>query len=311
MKKIAIANGVEISALALGACRASHEDTKVIMKKYMEAGGNVFDSARAYFDGEYDTFLGECLREFGVRDKVNVCMKGCMPASDDAMHISRLTKQDIKGDLEKSLMKAKLDYTDMYLLHRDDVKIPVSEIMPALDELVKEGKTRVVGVSNWTGARIEQANRFAKENGLEPLSLCQMHYSLAETTAAATGDITHVPMSDVEYRWHTDNDFPIMAFASQGKGFFGKFEQGLEQNPFVYKYYGYFPENWKRAERAVELAKKYNTNASAIVLAYVTQGKIRASALMGFSSVEQYEKSIDVLRINLTPEEISYLEKGE
>ncbi|MBR6239729.1 MAG: aldo/keto reductase [Clostridia bacterium] len=310
MKKIVIGNGVEITDLALGACNPALDSTPKIMSRYLDMGGNIMDTARAYFDGEYDTFLGKWIRDNDARDRVNVCMKGCMPLSDDAMYISRLSKSDIKGDLEKSLMKAGIDHTDIYLLHRDDPKIPVSEIMPALDELVKEGKTRVIGVSNWTGARIEAANRFARENGLEPFRVCQMHFSLAQTTPAATGDITHVPMSDVEYRWHLDNDFPIMAFASQGKGFFGRYEKGTELKPFVYNYYGYFPENWRRAERACELAKKYATNASAVALAYLLQNKLRVSALMGFTSMEQFDLSMQAAELRLSEEDLFYLENG-
>lgn len=310
MEKIKIANGVEITKLALGACNTDDDTRKIIMAKYLEKGGNVMDSARAYFDGEYDAFLGKWIRENKVRDKVITCFKGAMPLSYDAMHISRLSKEDIKGDLETSLKVSGLDYTDMYLLHRDDPKLPVEDIMLAMNELIKEGKTRVIGVSNWTGARIAKANAFAKENGLEPFSVCQMHFSLAETTAAATGDMTHVPMSDVEYKWHLDNDFPIMAFASQGKGFFGKFESGITPKKGVMDYYGYFPENWRRAERAVELAKKYKTNASAISLAYLMQNKLRVSALMGFTTVEQFELSTDVLNFELKKDELEYLENG-
>lgn len=312
MKKIAIANGVEITQLALGACNPELASTSEIMGKYLDAGGNVMDTGRAYFDGDYDIFLGKWIREHKVRDKVITSMKGCLPLSYSAMHLTRLSKQDIKGDLETSLQASGLDYTDIYLLHRDDPKVPVEEIMPAMDELVKEGKTRVIGVSNWTGARIAKANKFAKENGLEPFAVCQMHFSLAQTTPAATGDITHVPMSDIEYKWHLDNDFPIMAFASQGKGFFGRYEKGLaaETKPTVMDYYGYFPENYRRAERACELAKKHNTNASAIALAYLIQNKLRVSALMGFTSLEQYALAMDALNVELSAAELEYLENG-
>ena len=310
MKTIKINDQVALTEIAMGALHPKNEDSPKIMDRYFEAGGRVFDSARHYFAGEYDAFLGNWIKERRLRDLVTYCAKGCHPADASKMYLSRLSKEEIKGDLELSLKTAGIEQADLYLLHRDNPRLPVEDIILAMNELVKEGKTKVIGVSNWTAMRIAKANAFAKENGLTPFSVCQLHYSLAQTTPAATVDVTHVPMNNIEYDWFLSNDFPVMAFSSQAKGFFSQMESGVPLKETVKKHYSYFPENLRRAERAAVLAKKHGVTGSAIALAYLLANPLRASALVGFSSMAQFEQSIKALSVNLSSEEVRYLETG-
>jgi len=310
MERISITKDVSLSEITLGACNPDLESTNTVMEKYLQHGGSSFDTGRAYFDGAYDVFLGQWIRSRNLRNQVQICMKGCLPANPDKMYISRLGKADIKGDLEASLIGAGLDYTDIYLLHRDDVTLPVEEMVIAMNELLQEGKTRTIGVSNWTGARIAQANAFAKENNLTPFAVSQVHFGLGDTTSAATGDITHVPMNDVEYNWYLSNDFPVMAFSSQAKGFFGRMETNTELNKQQKAYYSFFPRNYERGKRAIELGRKYKVSASAIALAYVLAQTLKTSAMVGFTSVAQFDESIKALEVQLSKEEINYLESG-
>ena len=76
--------------------------------------------------------------------------------------------------MENSLRFLQTDYVDIYFLHRDDEDQPVEVIMPILDKLVREGKTRYIGASNWTVARINEANAFARENGMAEFSMSQI-----------------------------------------------------------------------------------------------------------------------------------------
>ena len=310
MKTIDVAGGVRLSEITMGvnAFRAGVADE--IFDRYRALGGKSFDTARMYFDGECDKMLGKYVRDRGIRQDVTICMKGCYPADNAKMHISRLSPEEIRFDLEESLRAFGTDHADLYLLHRDDPHIPVEEIVPMLDTLVREGKARAVGVSNWTVGRIQMAKEFAKGNGLAPLSVSQVHFSLALTTPPLTKDITHVPMNATEETWYLENDFPVMAFASQGKGYFAQFEAGAGFKPTVADYYTHLPENARRAARAVELSKKYGVSASAIALAYVLSHPMRTSALCAYTKIEQYEDSIRALEISLTADEIAYLESG-
>ena len=227
------------------------------------------------------------------------------------MHISRLSPEEIAGDLEDSLKAIGTEYADLYLLHRDNPRLPVDDIMITLDRLVREGKTRAVGCSNWTIGRIIEANEFAEKNGLAPLSLCQIHFSLGQTTAAQTKDVTHVPMSNVEFGWYEESRFPIMGFGPLGRGYFHRKINGLAMTEGDMRYYDYIPENRRRAERLSKLTKATGYSPAAVLLAYSRDNKLRSVPLAGFSKVSQMDEAYQALNFTLTPEMIRYLETGE
>ena len=309
MDNISIKNGVEISKITMGINGWHTGVAEEIFDRYRELGGMTFDTARMYFNGECDKLLGGYINSRGIRNDVTICMKGCYPLNN-RMHEARLTPEDIVGDLEESLKAFGTDYADLYLLHRDDPMKPVEEIVPVLDKIVKDGKARCVGVSNWTAGRIQMANDFAKANGMEQLAVSQLHFSLALTTPHLTKDITHVPMNSTEEMWYRESGMPIMAFASQGKGFFAQYEAGGEFKPTPKAYYASLPENHRRAQRAVELGRKYGVSATVIALAYIMNHPLNPSAMCTYTKIEQYEDSIRALDIRLTQDEIEYLEKG-
>lgn len=310
MDRIDVANGVQLSKITMGINAWRTGVAEEIFDRYRALGGMSFDTARMYYGGECDRMLGEYINSRGIRHETTVCMKGCYPLEQARMHEARLAPEDIVGDLEKSLRAFGTDYADMYLLHRDDPARPVEEIVPVLDRLVRQGKARCVGVSNWTAGRINMANEFARKNGLEPLAVSQLHFSLALTTPHLTGDITHVPMNGTEEMWYRESGMRVMAFAAQGKGFFAQYEAGGEFKPVTQAYYAPLPENHRRARRAMELARKYDVSSTVIALAYIMGHPLKPSAMCTYTKIEQYEDSIRALDICLAPEEIDYLEKG-
>lgn len=311
MKTIDVSGGIRLSEITMGVNAFQAGIADEIFDRYRALGGISFDTARMYFDGACDQMLGKYIKDRDIRSDVTICMKGCYPADSTKMHISRLSPAEIRFDLEESLRAFGTDYADLYLLHRDDPRIPVEQIMPTLDALVKEGKALAVGVSNWTVGRIQMANEFAQANGLSHLSVSQVHFSLAVTTPPLTKDITHVPMNATEAAWYLENDFPVMAFASQGKGYFAQYETGTDFKPTVSDYYTHLPENARRAARAVELGKQHGVSASAIALAYVLNHPMKTSALCAYTKIEQYEDSIRALKHPLSADEIIYLERGK
>lgn len=314
MNSIQILPGLSITDISLGAGGRGDADRDEeqfrIMDRYLELGGNCFDTARMYAGGECDVSLGRYLKSRGNRDKVVLCTKGSHPADTMAMHVSRLSPGEIEGDLDESLKNIGTSYTDMHLLHRDNPKIPVSEIVPVLDSLVRKGKARAVGVSNWTVGRINEANQFAVENRLSPISLCQLHYSLLMTTAHQTGDVTHVPMNDVEFSWYKETQLPIMGFGNQGRGYSARKSKGEALREGDKRYYDYFPENHRRVERLMKLSRELGRSMASLALAYVRDNALNASALSGFSSVAQLEDALQALRFTLTPEQVRFLETG-
>ncbi len=308
--------GMALSELALGAgTRGPAENDPAcfaVMDRYLELGGNTFDTARMYAGGKSDESLGRWLRSRRARDRVVLVTKGCFPDDAKKMYISRLSPKDIECDLNESLRAIGTDCTDLHLLHRDDPRLPVDDIMVTLDRLVKAGKARAVGCSNWTIGRIREANAFAEKNGLTPFSICQLHYSLALTTAAQTQDVTHVPMSDVEFGWYEESQFPIMGFAPQGRGYFKRVIAGEPLREGDIRYYDYIPENRRRAARLEKLSKELGRSPAAVCVAYTRDNRLNCIPLSGFSSVAQLEEAFDALNFQLTPGQIDYLEgRGE
>ncbi len=314
MKKIRIADGIEMTGIALGDSKRGDPETEAgafaVMDRYIELGGNTFDSARVYNDGGADRALGKWIKSRGVeRDSVVIITKGSHPERA-SMFTSRLSKEEIERDLDESLAFMSLEHSDLHLLHRDDVKKPVEEIIPALSGLVTAGKARAVGVSNWTVGRIIEANQFALENGYEPIRCCQLHFSLAQTTAHLAGDLTYVPMNDIEFGWYRESRLPVMCFGAQARGWFAARAAGGTPKPSPRKNYDILPENHRRLARLEKLSASLGKSISAITTAYVRDRGLNAVVLSSFSQIAQMEEAFEAETFRLTQDQIKYLETG-
>ena len=313
MKRIELGNGVKLSEISLGAGGLGWGDSEheekcfKIMDAYFEFGGRTFDTARVYAEGRCDVSLGNWLKSRKARNEAIIVTKGSHP-NLDSMFVSRLSHDEIAGDLDLSLKALGTDYSDLHILHRDDVKKPVEEIVDSLDSLVKSGKARTVGVSNWAATRIIQANEYARSAGKTPIVCAQMHYSLALTTTPATGDLTHVILNEPDVSWYKESQLALMAFSPQARGWFVKRAEG-RTNPMAY--YDYLPENYRRLERLQKLSKETGHSLSAITTAYARDSGLNASPLCAYSSIEQLKDSFGALKFNLTKEQVRYLETGE
>lgn len=311
MEYISIIDGISITREMIGIEHLGVETSKkecfAFIDTYLESGGNCIDTARLYNNGETDRVLGEWLRTSGRRNDVILCTKGSHNNPDKS---PRLSPQNIMDDMDAALHDIGIDHTDIHLLHRDNLDLPVSEIMPALDRLVRTGKARAVGVSNWTVSRIIEANQFAAENGLAPITASQIQYSLAVTTPAATGDLTHIAMNNVEYGWYQESQLPVLAYSAQARGYFIKKLKGEELKPSVKRYYDSFPENHRRAERVAKLAADLNCTVAEICIAYVLCSGLNTAALLTVSSLAQLESAFSAEKIKLTQEQVRYLEDG-
>lgn len=192
-----------------------------IMEKYMELGGNILDTARMYTDGKSEEIVGEFVRK--KQGKMLISTKCGFPPKGD-MHTSRLSKEEIFSDVEESLRALKIDCIDILWLHRDDEKLAVEPMIDTLNLLVRQGKIRYFGASNWRHDRIMAANRYAEENGLSGFRASQVLYNMA--TPSHIWDDTLVILQGEEKKKYEENPLPVFAFSSQAKGFFEKYRQG-------------------------------------------------------------------------------------
>lgn len=285
-----------------------------LMDRYLELGGNTIDTARIYGRKNADDtisrsepIVGRWMAARGNRDKIILVTKGGHPDRNN-MTKSRISKAIIDYELETSLSELGVDYVDIYFLHRDNPDMPVGEIVDMMDEHVKAGKIRALGVSNWTVARINEANAYAKAHGKTPFTISQIQWGIAHSTSELWNDPTLLCMNDTEYQGYLENHIPVMGFASQGGGFFSKvLEGGTLQEKFIARYDN--PVNRHRLAAVKSMCEKTGKSAAAVGMAFMTSNPVASSALVGCSTLEQLEDTMSECDFTLTAEECAALVK--
>ena len=130
-----------------------------LLDNVYETGINTFDCAHLYGNGECERVFGKWLEDRGLRKEVVILTKCCHMNADR----DRVTSFDISSDLHDSLARLRTNYIDLYLLHRDDLRVPVGPIVDTLNHYIGAGNLGVIGGSNWTHERIEWANLYAAD----------------------------------------------------------------------------------------------------------------------------------------------------
>ena len=219
----------KVSKLAMGTDKLMLSLTDAeffyLLDTYTDAGGNFIDTARVYSGGKSEEAMGRWLKKTGKRSNIVLSSKGCHPPREN-MSQSRLTQKDMEHDLNFSLKTLETDCIDIYWLHREDPAIPVGEIVENINSFIKEGKIRMAGCSNWRSDRIEQANQYAAEKGLNGFAASQIQWSLAHTSEDIYQDYGIVIMDENEYGYYVHKNLPVFAYASQAQGFFSKVANG-------------------------------------------------------------------------------------
>jgi len=269
---------------------------------YVELGGNVFDTAHQYVGSE--EALGKWLELRGLRDSVVIMTKGAHP--DDGSPGPRVSARHIKEDMMESLERLRVKHVEMYALHRDDESVPVGEIMETLHEAVVRGYVEAIGASNWTQRRVEEANRYAAEHNLTPFTFTSTNFSLAKPLEPRWPGCVS---ADESYMgWHRENRVPLLSWSSLAGGFFsGRFTPDYRENEEMVRVY-YCEDNWKRVDRARELARRKGVDTVQIALAYVLNQPIPIVALVAPDNIAEMRSNFAAAEIELSPEELDWLD---
>lgn len=173
------AEGPEVSVVGLGTNnfggRIDYDQSVAVMNEAIEQGITLVDTADIYTQGTSEEFIGRALE--GRRDAVLVATKFGKPMNDNPSE-ARGSREYIRWAIEGSLRRLRSDYVDVYQMHEPDPGTPLEETLEALDELVREGKVRWIGSSNYSAAQIEEADSLARERDWVRFVSAQNEYSL-------------------------------------------------------------------------------------------------------------------------------------
>lgn len=284
------------------------EERFKIIDELWDMGLRCFDCAAGY--GEKT--LGEYLRSRDRETEALILTKGCHPNR----YRKRVNSYDLLSDFHDSLAKLGRDYIDIYLLHRDDASVPVSEIMPVLEHLKKEGKVGIYGASNWSMERMKEANKFAKENNMTPFQAISPHYSLAHQIADPWGGGVSItgPENQIFREWIRKQDIPVFAYSSMSCGFIsGVFRsddaEGAKQVLSPPGMKGYFAEeNFERLRRAEQLSEQYNVSVAQIAMAWLFNQNLKIIPIQGGENAEMYHQTVEASNLALSQDEVNWLD---
>ena len=276
--------------------------TFALMDEYVALGGNAVDLAYIYNGGGSEIAFGKWLAARGARDRLTIIDKG---AHHDA-NGPRVNPEAIRRDLRTGLERMGIGSVDLYMLHRDDTSVPVSEIMDALHEEKRAGRLSAIGVSNWTVDRIDEANAYARARGQAEIAANSPNLSLAVPVEPRWAGCVH---ADERTRaWHARTQMPLLSWSSQAGGFFtGRFAPEDRGDPEMVRTY-YSGDNWERLRRARELGAKRGVGANTVALAFVLHQPFPIGALIGPMTVEELRSSFQASAVSLTQEEMDWLD---
>jgi len=304
-----------VSRLVQGTIPLTEDDVPrslALLDAVYEHGCRTFDTAHGYGSGACERVLGQWVNTRGVRDDIVILDKGAHPYDGRV----RVTPEDITSDLHESLQRMNLDYVDLYVLHRDNPAVPVGPIVNVLNEYKRAGKIGEFGGSNWSTARIAEANAYAIENGLDPFTISSPNFSLAVQAKPPWEGCLSISGSagESEREWYVDQGMPIFPWSSLAGGFFsGRFRR---DNLDTFESYldklcveSYCSEeNFQRLDRVVELGARYGLSIPQVAMAYIMSQPIDVFALVGCRTGDEFAMNTAVLGQKLTADELTWVD---
>ncbi len=179
-------SGIKVQPFALGGnvfgWTADEKHSFKVLDGFVDAGMELIDTADVYSTwpagnkgGESETIIGDWLKRSGKRDKVIIATKVGKPMGDGKKGLSR---KYITQAVEDSLKRLQTDYIDLYQSHMDDKDTPLPETLEIFTDLIKQGKVKAIGASNYDGARLKEALQVSKDNNLAAYQCLQPEYNL-------------------------------------------------------------------------------------------------------------------------------------
>ena len=279
----------------------NEEESRKIIKRGLDLGVNFFDTAIAYQSGTSEKYLGRALRDYAKREDVVVATK-FLPRTKEEIEKGISGQEHIENMLNKSLGNLGMDYVDLYIYHMWDYNTPLYEIMDGLNRMIKAGKVRYIGISNCFAWQIAKANALAEKYGFAKFISVQGHYNLIfreeEREMCSYCKEENIAMTP----------YSALAGGRLSKQQGEKSKRLEEDNYAKSKYDSSKEKDEIIIDRVAELAIKKGVSMTEISLAWLLT-KV-ASPVVGATKLHHIEGAASAVDINLTNEEILYLEEA-
>jgi aryl-alcohol dehydrogenase-like predicted oxidoreductase len=298
---------LKVSTVGLGCnnfgLRIDAEASRAVIHKALDLGITFFDTADVYgHRGGSETCLGQYL---GARRKDIVIASKFGNAMDDAGTLKGASRRYIKTAVEASLTRLKTDWIDIYQLHRYDTATPLDETLRALDDLVKQGKIRYLGISSPPAWRLVDMQWTARHLGLNPLTTCEVEYSLL----ARDPERELIPAM----KKHGVSLLPYYPLAS---GFLtGKYRRGaaMPQDARLARTRRYVDmfmtdANWMRIEQLETFCTRHSRSLLELAFSWLAAQPVVACVIAGATKPEQLESNIKAADWELTPDELQQID---
>ena len=299
--------GVKVSPICLGAAFRGQEDEAVCIRtveRALDLGCNFIDTANAYQNGRSEQVLGKALK--GKRDDVFLTSKVSSPIGpgpNDQGH----SRYHMMREVERSLKRLQTDHLDLYLLHHFDSTIPIDETLRTLDDLVRQGKVRYIGCSNFNAWQLVEALWTSDTRNLESFACVQSQYNLLN-------------------RWEVEPELmPVCSKYSLGMMTFsplaiglltGRFRRGLPPPPDTpwgqgeYAFERAMTEQTDRIVRElIKVGRNRDKTPAQVAIAWVLDHSEITAAMIGPDTPEHVDENFGALGWTLTPEERAALDR--
>ena len=279
------------------------DDAKAQLRMAFDAGVNFIDTANVYSEGEAEALLGQALGELGLpRQDLVIATKVRVRMGREPNRVG-LSRVHIMNELDASLKRLRLEHVDLYQIHGMDQVTPLDETLRALEDIVRSGRVRHIGVSNHAGWQIMKALGISERQGWNRFESVQAYYSIAGREL----EREILPVA-------RDQSLSVLVWSPLAGGLLsGKFSEneagpeGARRTTFDFP-----PIDRPRAFRCVEamrpIAQSRGVSVARIALAWVLHQAGVTSVIVGAKSQEQLADNIAAAEISLTPEELVALD---
>jgi aryl-alcohol dehydrogenase-like predicted oxidoreductase len=298
--------GLSVSAVGLGCNnfgrRVDLDGTRAVVDAALDAGVTFFDTADVYGNaGGSETLLGEVLK--GRRDQVVLATKFGMDMGDNGPSVRpRGSRAYIREAIDGSLRRLQTDVIDLYQYHRPDGETHIEETLGALDELVKAGKVRYIGCSNFSAVELDEAAAAAREIGLTSFVSLQNEYSLLkrEIEADVIPKCEQLDVGVLPY-------FPLAMGLLTGK--YRRGEQAPEGTRLADRPEVANDETFDRLEAADEFARERGIELLDVAIAGLAAQPMVASVIAGATKPEQVRANAAAMRWSPSDDDLRELDR--